>query len=103
MGEHAADLAYKLQVIEAMKFIATSWGSVTTETIQKWFKACGFKQVDNEECVSVSEETESEVEKMMERRGEVDIHYVLDCICEHLLVACAFYKMGGRGWWTHVS
>ena len=69
---------------------------------KKWFKACGFKQVGDEECVSVSEETESEVEELMERRGEVDIHYVQDCICEHLLVACAFCKMGG-GWWTHVS
>jgi len=35
MGEHAADLAKKLQVIDAMKFMATFWGSVTTETIQK--------------------------------------------------------------------
>jgi hypothetical protein len=35
MGEHAADLAKKLQVIDAMKFMATSWGSVSTETIPK--------------------------------------------------------------------
>ena len=42
MEEHAADLAKKLQVIDAMKFMATSWGSVLTEKIQKCFKACGF-------------------------------------------------------------
>jgi hypothetical protein len=54
MGEHAADLAKKLQVIDAMKFMAESWGNVvTTETIQKYFKACGFKQVcDEEMCIS---------------------------------------------------
>jgi len=61
MEEHAADLAKKLQVIDALKFMATSWGSVTTETIKKCFKACGFKQVCDEECVSVPEETETEV------------------------------------------
>ena len=85
MGEHAADLAKKLQVIDAMKFMATSWGSVTTETIQKCFKACGFKQVCDEECVSVPEETENEVEELMERLGEVDIHYVQDCIGEYAI------------------
>ena len=84
----AADLAKKLQVIDAMKFMATSWGSVTTETIQKCFKACGFKQVCDEECVSVPEETENEVEELMERLGEVDIHYVQDCIGEYA-IPCA--------------
>ena len=38
IGEHAADVAKKLQVIDAMKFIATSWVNVRTETIQKCFK-----------------------------------------------------------------
>ena len=37
--EHAADPAKKLQFIDAMEFMATSWGSVMTETIQKCFKA----------------------------------------------------------------
>ena len=89
MGKHAADLAKKMQVIDVMKFITTSWGSVvTTEKIQKCFKACGFKQVCDEECVSVPEETENEVEELMERLGEVDIHYVQDCIGEYA-IPCA--------------
>jgi len=89
MGEHAADLAKKLQVIDAMKFMATSWGSVMPETIQKCFKACGFDKVCDEECVSsVPEETENEVEELIERLGEVDIHYVQDCIGE-CAIPCA--------------
>ena len=41
IGEHAADLPKKLQVIDAMKFMATtSWGTFKTETIQKFFIAC---------------------------------------------------------------
>ena len=59
-----------LQVIDAMKFMATSWGHVTTETIQKCFKACVFDKVCDEQCVSsVPEETETEVEELMERLG----------------------------------
>jgi hypothetical protein len=86
MGEQAADLAKKLQVIDAMKFMATSWGSVLTEAIQKCFKACGFDKVCYEECVSsVPEETENEVAELMERLGEVDIHYVQDCIGEYAI------------------
>ena len=78
-----------LQVIDAMKFMATSWGSVTTETTQKCFKACGFKRVCDEECVSVPEETENEVEELMERLGEVDVHYVQDCVGEQYAIPCA--------------
>ena len=69
--------------------LISSWGSVTTETIQKCFKeACGFDIVCDEECVSVPEETENEVEELMERLGEVDIHYVQDCIGEYA-IPCA--------------
>ena len=42
----------------------------------------------DEECVSVPEETENEVEELMERLGEVDIHYVQDCIGEYA-IPCA--------------
>ena len=55
MGEHAADLAKKLQLIDAVKFMATSWGRVTTETIPRCFKACDFDIL----CVSLPEETEN--------------------------------------------
>ena len=44
-------------------------------------KVCGFDKVGNEECApSVPEETENEVDKLIERLGEVDVHYVKDCI-----------------------
>ena len=55
MGEQSADLAKKLQLIDAVKFMATSWGRVTTETIPRSFKACDFDIL----CVSLPEETEN--------------------------------------------
>ena len=42
-----------------------------------------------EECVSVPEETENEVEELMERLGEVDVHYVQDCIGKYYAIPCA--------------
>ena len=49
------DLAKKLRVKDEMKFMATSWGRVTTETIPRCFKACDFDIL----CVSLPEETEN--------------------------------------------
>ena len=37
------DLAKKLRVKDEMKFMATSWGNVTTELLQKCFKFFGFR------------------------------------------------------------
>ncbi len=70
--------------------LISSWGSVTTETIQKCFKeACGFDIVCDEECVSVPEETENEVEELTERLGEINVHYVQDCIGEYAIPRAA--------------
>ena len=74
MGEHAADLAKKLQVIDAMKFMATSWGSVTTETIQKCFKACGFDKVCDEENVS---HLSREIRQFSKFRLRMSVNYVV--------------------------
>ena len=65
--------------------LISSRESVTTETIQKCFKACGFDTVCDEECVSVPEETENEVEELTERLGEINVHYVQDCIGEYAI------------------
>jgi hypothetical protein len=84
-GEHAANLAKKLQVIDAMKFIGTSWDNVKAETIQKCFRVCGFETVCEGEILLLPETVENEVEDLMGRIGEEDIHYVQDGVGEYAI------------------
>ena len=51
-------------------------------------KHVGLNKYVMKKCVSVPEETENEVEELMERLGEVEIHYVKDCIGEYA-IPCA--------------
>ena len=44
-----------------------------------------FQKAGNEECVSVREETDYEEKELMDKHGEVDVHYVQDCIGEYTI------------------
>ena len=68
---HASELAKKLTVLDAIKFIEKSWDLVKPETIQKYFVKCGFTATEVVQQQDMTEilQQEQELASLAQRIG----------------------------------